>query len=300
MITTDQAYAAFRDANPAPVVEVDSLPSPLEALQIAQGTPTRPAPPEAPRRSLRAGLVTVVAVFALVVALGVLAFFAGRSPSDDVVNDPQVTTTVAPPTTTVAPTTAPPTTTAPPPTTPVITPETQALLDQFAAAYGRDFDSFATLLDPELEMHIRIELDPVVPWDLEEIREQFDFYELLNTSLELGSCRALDAEATSCLLLRTDDLTRIHELEPATDVRIVLRFTDGLVTTWTELPAKEDDYQRLAVAPFARWLDATHPEVPNPKVWGGAPWWTPRDNILELFPGLVAEYAASLGVSLDG
>ncbi len=296
MITTDQAYAAFRDANPAPVVEVDTLPSPLEALRMAQDapTPTVPlAPPEPPRRSLRVGLLTAAAVFALIVAIGVVAYFAGRGGgADDVVDDPQVTTTLPQATTTVPPTTAPPAETL------AITPATQSLLDQFAAAYGRDFESFATLLDPDLAIEIRFQ-DPPTIWGLDEMREQFEFYEALNTTLELGDCRAVDAEAVSCTMLRADDLVRIQGLEVVTDGLITLRFTDGLATSWAERYRVDIPYQDLVVTPFSLWLTDTYPEVPHPKVSGGAPWWTRRGDVVEQLPALVAEYAASLGAALD-
>lgn len=292
MITADRAYGALRDANPAPVQEVDGLPSPTEALRRAQQVPLPPSRPRPPQRRIGVGLVTAAAVFLLVLALGALALFT-TGDGDDVVDEPEVTTTLPNPTTTVPPTTAPP---AAPPS---ITPETQVLLDEFAAAYGGDFDTFAALLDPELRIEILIELDPAVVWGLSELREQFEFYEALDTSLELGNCIALDSGAVSCLLLRTDDLTRIQGLEPATDVRITLRFEDGRVTSWTERPAKGDLYQLLAVAPFSRWLTENHPELPNPKVQGGAPWWTPRDGIVDLLPGLVAEYAESVDATVD-
>ena len=295
MISSDQAYAAFRDANPAPAVEVADLPSPLEALRTAQGTPppTPSAPP--PGRRAPVGLLTAAAVFLVVVVIGALAVLLTGG-SQEFVDEP-----LPPPSTTIPSTTTPPTTTAPTTTAaPVIEPQTQALLDQFAAAYSSgDFDAFAPLLDPELELEILIEQDPAVVWDLAEVREQFGFYRALNTSMDLEDCRTLSSEAVSCLLLRTDDLVRIQGLEPARDVRVALRFADGLVTSWEERPAKGDNYQLLAVAPFARWLDENHPEVPNPKIRGGAPWWTPRGDIVAQLPALVAEYAESLGVTLD-
>ena len=101
-------------------------------------------------------------------------------------------------------------------------------------------------------------------------------------------------------MLRTDDLVRIQGLEVATDGLITLRFRDGVVTSWAERYGLDIDYQDLAVTPFANWLRDTYPAVPNPKVQGGAPWWTPRGDIVDQLQGLVAEYAASLGVSLEG
>jgi len=294
MMTPERAYVEMQEANPAPVVAVLDRPSADEALAAARSArPSRGVKSFGPsvgglRPGLRVhGAWVAAVVFAIVLVAGVVTAML-LSDTGDVVDEPVVPTTVLQVPTTEASTT----------TSTTIPAETLELVDAFAAAYNSgDHEALRGLLAPDMTFLFKRQSDST-PWSDEDLRVRHRIATELNTQISLEDCARLSGIRISCRLILTDDLVRIAGIESPSDKFWRFAFEDGLATEWEEVIPDVPEYSEARV-PFIRWLTETHPEIENPGVFIGSPWRTDtgfEDQVADL----VDEYAASLGVTLDG
>ncbi len=299
MITNDQAFAALVDANPSPTTAVADRPTATEMISIIETRPELPARTLAPPVRRRA--LVAAAAFAAVLLVGLIAVLVpGGDP--DVVEPPSTTTTTESPSTTSTTTTTTSTTEPTTTTTPTIAPTAQVVLDDIADLFSAgDVDGFLALFTADAERSTVRDNDPPFVWDDELFRLQLDMAAALNTTLQLVDCRPLLGGAITCLRRLSSDLSTIAGADPQDD-RITIRFEEDQIVTWLISQGfNETPYQAAAIRPFVEWLAVAHPEIPNPHpVIGGVSHWLREASILDQVDALIAEYAASEGVSLDG
>lgn len=283
MVTPIQAHEQMVAANPAPVRTVER-PAAAEFLAEAEGDVIwlRDLSPE--RRWMTRGPLAAVTIFLIVAALGVLIAVLSSSRS-------QVVDTVPVPTSLVVPTTV------------ELTSEAQQMAHLLAAAYSSgDFESVTAYLADGTSYGWSRASDFVsgpVQWTDAEFRARYEIGVALNTTITLTECQDLDENRVSCAILRLDDLVRGQRLDPSKDVRWRLAVEDGLIADWVEHTPDISIYYDKVIRPFRRWLNETHPEIEDPLTdLEGQPWRADTD-FAEIAPDLVAEYTASLGVTLD-
>ena len=293
-MTPDSAFTALQEANPAPVRPIDDRPSAREMLAVAELAGEATVPQVARRPVLAASIAFAVAIL-LVGAVALVALTSTGS------LDPSSTSVPTPTDSTV-----PSTTTLPQPTTTVtssaMSPESVAVLGEFAARYSEgDVDGVLGMLAPGVVKTTVRDADPEHIWGEDELRFQLVMDAVLGTTLEFVSCEPLQSGSVSCLARRQNDLTRIAGAGPQDDL-VTLRVEAGLITVWQDRQGfHATDYQQLAVAPFTAWLADAHPEIadPHPLV-GGVSLWRIDRSIVDVAPALVAEYAESRGIDLQG
>ena len=281
-MTPNQAFKAFREANPFPVVPLARAEDAREALAVAKGdSPVGTGRP--PFVGGRRGILVAAAAFLGVLAIGSLAWLVGQR-SRDVVDDP-----VPPPieTTTTIPATA--TTLLAP------TPELQAELDRFIVAYNSgDFEVLESILEPGLRRTAQWDFNPIDSQTMDRVADLYEIESELNTTLALSDCEMLGESRARCTILREDDLTRSLGLSPQNDGRLTLEFSGGLIASWDEQRPPSSDYNEFAVFPFTSWVRENHPEIPDPNPCNGCPQWQTNIGLAELIADLVDEWSDSL------
>lgn len=283
-MTPDQAYQAFREANPYPVRALVSSGDAENALARAKGQSVMRGGWGA-AVDTRRGLFVAAAAFIVVVAvISVVALFA-RSPGG-VIDDP-----LPPPGTTTTSTQSETTTTtlAPP------GPGLQAEIERFIAAYNAgDFGSLGSLLEPGLRRQAQWDRDPIDSQTIERVREQYEIEAELNTVISLTECVQVGPQRATCTILRQDDLTRHLGLPAQDDGRMTLEFGGGLVVDWQEQKPFVTDYVESAVRPFQRWFIEAYPELPDPSPCNGCPTWQANIGFADVVADYVEEWAATL------
>ncbi len=282
MVSPNQAHDLLVADNPAPTTPVERP----TAAEFLQGQTTSVIHLDQSDRTAAwagRGPLVAAAAFAAVLLLGALivVLSAGR---DDVVDRIPTPTTLLVPDLDAS--------------------QLQTQAEQLAAAYSSgDFEAVTGLLAEGTQYGWSRTSDFVsgpVLWTSEELRARLEIDAALNTTITLTGCQDLDSRRVSCAVLRVDDLMRAKGLEPINDVRWRFAIDDGLVVEWTEVTPDLSRYFTEAREPFHRWLDDNHPELETPySDLRGQPWRTDTDFV-EAAADLVAEYAASLGVELDG
>ena len=124
----------------------------------------------------------------------------------------------------------------------------------------------------------------------------------LNTVITLGcSPGAVDAV---CTVTRFNDLHRILDIPPTEVPSWFLTFEGGFLRSWAENRGfAPGAYASDAVFPFLDWVVA-NTELDDRQFEqlyfsGGTQDWVPREGIANDLVGLVAQWAANLGVTLE-
>ncbi len=284
MVSSNEAFDRLVEANPAAVVSV-AKPSAADFIAgqgLGQVTlmPLRTGP-----RLLNRGPLIGMAVFVVVVVVGLLISLNIQGVTDVV--DTVPTPTSLP----IAPS-----------TTPVST--LQQVAEELAGAYSTgDVDAIDSLLADGAAYGWSRSSDFVsgpVYWTETELRARVGIDAALNTTIELTDCQDLAETRISCAILRFDDLVRAQGLEPVGDVRWRLTIDEGQIVDWVEFTPDISNYFEKAREPFHDWLSEAHPEVEHPATGlRGQPWRTDT-GFAAVATDLVAEYAATLGVDLSG
>lgn len=283
MVSSNEAFARLQDANPVAVVAV-AKPSAAEFIADQGPGQVRSKTPRTRARLLNRGPLIGLAIFIVVLVVGVLISLNTGEGSDVVDTVPTPTTIPATPSTAAVS-------------------QLRQVAEELASAYGTgDFEAIDSLVANGTaygwSRHSDFTSGPVY-WTEPELRARVEIDAALNTTVELTDCQDLAETRISCAILRFDDLVRAQRLEPVGDVRWRLTIEDGQVVDWVEFTPDISNYFEKAREPFHEWLDENHPEVENPASDArGLPWRTDT-GFADVAADLVAEYAASLGVDLS-
>lgn len=285
----DRAFARLRQANPEPTRTIEDKPTAHEMLAAVR----RPPSPQRPRWRRGLLVTAATAVVLLVVAVPVLLFLdIGRDGS------PALTE----PLSTAAATSVPPTTLATTSTLPTTQPArlgaaTQRLVDTFVATYNDgDVDAFAAFLHPDFRREITRERS-LEPEPLDTVLTLYEVDAALNTEITLDCTRG--TEAVICELTRFDDLHRVLGIEPTEDRRWFLTFEGGQLAIWGETRQNAaTTYEAEAMVPFLEWVRANRNVRELFPFTDGV--WVVREGIAAEIAALVADWAADVGVTLEG
>lgn len=233
MITNDDVFDRLKAANPQPDI-TDLVPTPsqfADFLHELEGTPvhTITKPPEPDKRTTPRGLLVAAAAFIVVIVLGGVWLVAG---SED----------VTPPTDTVATTTLATTTTTPPDAgTPPVSPEAQAVLDEFVRTYNEgDIAGHMALMSPGLTIIAGDRggrsspngtgMGMTFPRDLASYERRIAWEKTVGTTVELSGCEG--DGPVSCLATYHDFLS--DPIFGGDTVRVELAIDQGVIVEYTE------------------------------------------------------------------